>query len=84
MDGYHHFYIPIQIVEKLQGKFIEETMGITFALGAKIAIVAKASQKSHTNFLKSNSLMCFIFYDHFVAQFIERAFSGVVKKNSMI
>jgi hypothetical protein len=29
-------------------------------------------------------LMCFIFYDHFVAQFIERAFSGVVKKNSMI
>jgi hypothetical protein len=53
MDGYHYFYISIQIVDKLEGNFIEKTMAITFALGVEIAIMTKATQKSHTNFSKN-------------------------------
>jgi hypothetical protein len=71
MDGWISlFLISIQIIKRLQGNFVT-TSTITFALSVTITTMAKATQKSHTNSSKSNSLMCFLFCDHFVVQFIE-------------
>ncbi len=48
MDGYHYFYISIQIIEKLQGNFVEENKEIIFALGVEITNMAKVEQKKVT------------------------------------